>query len=138
MAKTPLELANQIGQLNRENRRNTLNKRINYKGNNELNITGGSRALDNQNIWDKNNIANTMAIADPNGIGADWTLPAIKRDIEGLNNRYERQGDDKIMFAPKTRKERRLSDIYWANRTPRSKNPNSLAEALGEFDEFPF
>lgn len=138
MAKTPLELADQIGQLNRENRRNTLNKRINYKGNNELNITGGSRALDNQNIWDRNNVTNTMAIADPKGIGADWTLPAIKNDIEGLNNRYERQGDDKIMFAPKTRKERRLSDIYWANRTPRSKNPSDLAEALGEFDELPF
>ena len=126
--KNPLDLAQNLGALIPENRKNTLNKRINYKGNNELRVTGGSHALDNQaEIWDRNNIANTMTIADPNGIGADWTLPHINKNIAGLNNRYENRNDKNIQYNAKTKRDRRLSDIYFlrgANRV--AKDPRDL------------
>ena len=53
----PLELAKVL-----ENRKNTLNKRINYKGNYENYITGGSHALNNHaKLWDTNfDIANLV------------------------------------------------------------------------------
>lgn len=123
--KSPIE---QLQALNRENRRNTLNKRINYKGNNELRVTGGSHALDNQaEIWDRNSVANTMTIADPNGVGADWTLKPIKNDTEGLNNRYENRNDGNIQYNAKTKRGRRLSDIYFLRGLNRiAKDPRDL------------
>lgn len=127
--KNPLTQADDLFALNRENRKNTLNKRINLKGNNELRITGGSNALDNQSIiTDRNNVANTMTIADPNGIGADWTLPSIKKDLEGLNNRYENRNGHDIYYSPKTKRGRRLLDTQRYNRAYR--NPQSLADQL--------
>jgi len=124
--KNPLDQANDILALNPENRRKTLNKRINQKGNYEIAVSGGSHALDNQaQIWDKNNIANTMAIADPNGVGADWTLPAIKKNIEGLNDRYENRKGQNIQYSPKTRRGRRLLNLY-------SKDPRWIADEIVE------
>lgn len=125
MATTPKPLIDELMKLNPTNRRNTLNKRINYKGNNELMVTGGSHALDNQNIWDRNNVANTMSIANPKGIGADWTLPGIKQSIEGLNNRYEGRNEENIQFAPKDKKTRRANDIYFYQRR-QGKKPTDL------------
>ena len=71
---------------------------------------------------------NTMTIADPNGIGADWTLPYIKKDLEGLNNRYENRNGHDISYSPKTKRGRRLLDTQRYNRAYR--NPQSLADQL--------
>lgn len=132
--KSPLDQMEELMALNRENRRNTLNKRINYKGNYENDITGGSRALNNQaQIWDKNNIANTMTIADPNGVGADWTLEPIKKDIEGLNDRYEGRNGKNINYTPSTKRGRRLADIY--HQKILSKDPRFLAQAMEPFED---
>lgn len=123
-------------ELNRDNRKNTLNKRINYKGNYENYITGGSRALDNQaSLIDANNVANAMAVADPNGIGADWTIPEIKHETEGLNNRYENRDGQSIKYAPSTKRGRRLADIYFTRGSSRiMKSPNEIAEMLTPSD----
>lgn len=135
--KTPLDLADNLLALNRENRRNTLNKRINYKGNYENSITGGSHALNNQAaLHDTNATANTMTIADPNGIGADWTLPGIKENIEGLNNRYENRDGKNILYSANSKRGRRLVDLYFRRGAGRVlKNPNDAAESLLPFDD---
>ena len=114
----PLELAKVL-----ENRKNTLNKRINYKGNYENYITGGSHALNNQaKLWDTNETANVMA-TDPAGAwGKDpWT--------QELNDRYtnpqhnEKAGNQPFnaehklkyihRYTPSTKRGRRVADIFF-------------------------
>ena len=135
--KNPLEQTEDLLALNPENRKATLNKRINYKGNYENQVTGGSHALDNlARIYDQNNVANTMAIANPKGVGADWTLSAIKPHLEGLDNRYENRNGTNVVYSPKTKRGRRLSDIFFQRGAARiAKNPNQLAEEMLPFDD---
>lgn len=107
--KNPLELA-ELLKLDRENRKNTLNKRINYKGNYENYITGGSRALDNQaRLYDTNEVANAIA-TDPRGgwEGEPW--------IHGTTDRYANPiNDENHRFTPSTKRARRLQDIYFGS-----------------------
>lgn len=136
--KSPLDQADEILALNRENRRNTLNKRINDKGNYELAITGGSNALDNQSaIKDSNAHANTMTIADPNGVGADWTLPGIKENIEGLNNRYGNRNDDNFLHTARTKRGRRLTDIWFNKlRNGQTLTPEEVEQFESELNKY--
>ena len=118
--KTPLD---QADQLLREARKDTLNNRINYKGNYENYITGGSHALDNQaEIKDKNNHAINIYRAKRGEVKNDYTNDPW---IEGLNDRYtnpqhnERAGNSPVgsglnyihRYTPSTRRGRRVSDI---------------------------
>lgn len=121
--KTPLDLSDD---LLREARRNTLNNRINYKGNYENYITGGSHALDNQaEINDKNNHAVNIYRAKRGEVKNDYTGDPW---IEGLNDRYTNPehnrraeespyGEDAInyihRYTPSTRRGRRASDIWF-------------------------
>ena len=131
--KTPLGLADE--QL-REARKNTLNQRINYKGNTENYINGGSHALGNQaRIWDTNEVA--QAMNDPN---SGWK----KDEWTGeLNDRYtnpqhnERAGNSPVgsgykyihRYTPSTKRGRRLSDIFFEpGRHGIAKSPFDLAE----------
>lgn len=136
MAKTPLELA-ELMKLNPENRRATLNKRINYKGNYENYITGGSHALNNQaSLHDSNATANTMVMPDH---------PGWKKEpwIQGLNDRYtnpqhnEKAGESPYgsglnyihRYTPSTKRGRRVSDIFFqAVKNGVAKSPLDLAE----------
>lgn len=120
MAKTVDPVIKELMKLNRENRRETLNKRINYKGNYENYITGGSHALNNQaRIYDDNATANLMA--DPN---SGW---AKDENALGLNDRYTNPEHNRIAgdlpygsgrkyihrYTPSTRRGRRASDIWF-------------------------
>ena len=79
--KNPLQLSDD---LLRQARRQTLNKRINYKGNYENYINGGSHALNNQaSLWDNNDPEYLLALNDPNSPGwkdEEW--------MQELNDRY--------------------------------------------------
>ena len=129
----PLELAKVL-----ENRKNTLNKRINYKGNYENYITGGSHALNNQAyLNDTNEMANAMA--DPNsGWGKEEWLGE-------LNDRYtnpqhnQKAGEQPFnaehklkyihRYTPSTRRGRRIADIFFEpGRHGSMKSPLELAE----------
>ena len=115
MAHYPHELE-EYYELNRENRRNTLNKRINRKGNYENYITGGSHALNNQAFFDRNEYANGIA----------WN-PNNYQELTELNDRYtnpqhnERAGNAPYgsglkyihRYTPSTRRGRRVSDIFF-------------------------
>lgn len=115
MAKTGIELADDLLRA----RRNTLNKRINYKGNYENYINGGSHALNNQAYNDKTEYA--VAMNDPN---SGW---ASEEWLNELNDRYtnpqhnERAGNAPVgsglkyihRYTPSTRRGRRASDIYF-------------------------
>lgn len=109
----------------REARRNTLNKRINKKGNYENYIVGGSHALDNQSrIWDTNEFA--IAMNDPN---SGWnTIEENVQELGELNDRYtnpehnRKAGDAPHgstqmkyihRYTPSTRRGRRASDIFF-------------------------
>lgn len=128
MGKGPIELLNE---LNRENRRKTLNQRINYKGNYENYITGGSSALDGQaSLRDTNAYANVLADATNPSSRDEWTRE--------LNDRYTNPQHNEIAgnspvgsgrryihrYTPSTRRGRRASDIWFRagiNGTPPEK-----------------
>lgn len=113
--KNPLELSDEIL---RDARRKTLNKRINYKGNYENYITGGSHALDNQVFYDSNDYVKGM-VAPGNG----WDRP----ETQELFDRYTNPQHNKIAgdapydsskkyihrYTPSTRRGRRASDIWF-------------------------
>ena len=120
--KSPLDLS---GDLLKDARRETLNKRINLKGNYENYITGGSHALDNQSaFYDSNDLVRGMK-APGNG----WdNNPETKE----LYDRYTNPQHNKIAgespynsgkkyihrYTPSTRRGRRASDIWFqAGRT---------------------
>lgn len=121
----------QADDLLREARKNTLNKRINYKGNYENYITGGSHALDNQNLWDKNEYA--IAMNDPN---SGWFK---NEQTQELYDRYTNPQHNEIAgnapydsklkyihrYTPSTRRGRRISDIFF-HKT--AKTPDDLFE----------
>lgn len=130
MAKTVAPI---IDNLTRQARRDSLNKRINYKGNYENYITGGSHALNNQAYNDKNEYA--RAIADPNSGWAkeEWT--------QELNDRYtnpqhnEKAGNSPVgsglkyihRYTPSTKRGRRASDIwFYERRNGKVSNPDDL------------
>ena len=132
--KTPLS---QADELLREARKNTLNKRINYKGNYENYITGGSHALDNQSFHDRNEYA--MAMNDPN---SGWnTIDENIREMGELNDRYTNPEHNRIAgdlpygskrkyihrYTPSTRRGRRASDIFFEG-ARRGKTPYELDE----------
>lgn len=118
--KTPLGLSDE---LLREARRNTLNKRINYKGNYENYITGGSHALNNQVHLDDNDFVKAM-----NNPNSGWnTIQSKIQETTELNDRYtnpehnRRAGnspyDSGLKYihdlTPSTRRGRRLNDIFF-------------------------
>ena len=120
--KNPLQLSDE---LIRQARKETLNNRINYKGNYENYITGGSHALDNQAEFnDKNNHAVNIQNAKTGKVVNDFTNDPW---IEGLNDRYtnpqhnERAGNAPYnsglnyihRYTPSTRRGRRASDIWF-------------------------
>ena len=120
--KNPLGLADDIL---RDARRETLNNRINYKGNYENYITGGSHALDNQaSLADSNNAAVNIYQAKKGELKNDYTKEPW---IEGLNDRYtnpqhnERAGNAPYgsglnyihRYTPSTKRGRRASDIFF-------------------------
>lgn len=130
MAKTVAPI---IDELTRQARRDTLNKRINYKGNYENYITGGSRALNNQAYNDSN--AYAKAMADPN---SGWS----KEEWVGeLNDRYTNPEHNRIAgdapydsgrkyihrYTPSTRRGRRASDIWFnEGRNGKARTPEEL------------
>lgn len=124
MAKTPIDLVDKWDYLDRGNRRATLNKRINEKGNYENYITGGSHALNNQaRIHDTNIHAN--ALQSPEYYHDEWE--------EGLNPRYAnpKHEDNKAYhrYTPSTRRGRRASDIFFNRaKNGRASSPKELAE----------
>lgn len=120
--KNPLDLSDE---LIREARKDTLNNRINYKGNYENYITGGSHALDNQaEINDQNYDAVNIYRAKMGKVKNDYTNDPW---IEGLNDRYtnpqhnEKAGNSPVgsglnyihRYTPSTRRGRRASDIWF-------------------------
>lgn len=124
----------QADDLLREARKNTLNKRINYKGNYENYINGGSHALDNQaKVWDSNDIVKGMVAPGNGWSGERW--------MEGTNDRYtnpqhnEKAGNapygSKLnyihRYTPSTRRGRRASDIYFNEaKNGKAKTPEEL------------
>lgn len=119
--KSPL---NQADELLKEARKNTLNKRINYKGNYENYITGGSHALNNQVFKDSNDYVKGMT-APGNGWGSnDW--------LKGLNPRYSNpQHEEQQAFhryTPSTRRGRRASDIWFQAARNGQDNPTTLEQ----------
>ena len=113
--KTPLDQAEELLKA----RRDTLNKRINYKGNYENYITGGSHALDNQSHLDSNDYVRGM-VAPGNG----WdNNPETKELYDRYTNpqHNKRAGEapygSKLKYihryTPSTRRGRRASDIWF-------------------------
>lgn len=116
MAKTVAPI---IDELTRQARRDTLNKRINYKGNYENYITGGSHALNNQAYNDTNEFARAMANPNSGWASEEW--------LGELNDRYtnpqhnEKAGNSPVgsglkyihRYTPSTRRGRRASDIWF-------------------------
>lgn len=120
--KNALDLSND---LIKEIRKDTLNNRINYKGNYENYITGGSRALDNQaQLVDKNQPAVNVYQAKKGEVRNDYSDEPW---LEGTNDRYtnpqhnERAGNAPYgsglnyihRYTPSTRRGRRASDIWF-------------------------
>lgn len=117
--KNPLGLSDE---LLRDARANTLNQRINNKGNYELAITGGSHALDNQAFKDSNDYVAYMYV-DPAGA---WSK---NEELQELNDRYtnpihNRQAgtqpyseNPRLKYihsqTPSTRRGRRMNDIFF-------------------------
>lgn len=112
----------------RQARRETLNNRINYKGNYENYINGGSHALNNQaRINDQNQDAINIYRANKGEVVNDYT---DEEWIKGLNDRYtnpqhnERAGNAPRgsglnyihRYTPSTRRGRRVSDIFYNSR----------------------
>lgn len=124
-------LGSGIDDLVREARKDTLNKRINYKGNYENFITGGSRALDNQNIMDSNEYAKHMN--DPK---SGW---AKNKWLQELNPRYSnpKHEEEKAYHSntPSTKRGRRAMDIYW-ERVGKGEKPNreELIETVNKYE----
>lgn len=133
--KSPIALADdQI----RQARRNTLNKRINYKGNYENYINGGSHALNGQaRIKDTNEYA--QAMNDPN---SGWKS---EEWLGELNDRYTNPKHNRIAgnspvgstkmkyihrYTPSTRRGRRISDIFF------EPGRHGVAKSPFELDEF--
>ena len=141
MAKTVAPI---IDELIRQARRDTLNKRINYKGNYENYITGGSHALNNQAFQDRNEYA--QAMADPNSGWAneEWT--------KELNDRYTNPEHNRVAgdlpsdsgrkyihrYTPSTRRGRRASDIWFREgRDGKVRTPDDLRfiqELVGKYE----
>lgn len=119
--KSPLDLSDD---LLRQARRDTLNKRINYKGNQENYINGGSHALNNQSHIDRNEYVQGM-VTPGNGWGNNpETQELYDRYTNPQHNR--RAGDAPYgsslkyihRYTPSTRRGRRASDIWFrAGRT---------------------
>ena len=127
----------------RKARRETLNNRINYKGNYENYINGGSHALNNQaKINDQNQDAVNIYRAKKGEVVNDYT---DEKWIKGLNDRYtnpqhnERAGNapynSKLAqnhfhrYTPSTRRGRRVSDIYFnSKRNGVAKTPYELED----------
>ena len=135
--KNPLGLADDIL---KEARRDTLNNRINYKGNYENYITGGSHALDNQ-AWlkDSNNAAVNIYRAKKGEAKNDYTDEPW---LQGLNDRYTNpQHNEKAgnapsdsglnyihRYTPSTKRGRRASDIWF--RAGRNGEPKQTLEQI--------
>lgn len=144
--KTAIEQAD--AQL-REARKNTLNNRINYKGNYENYINGGSHALNNQAEFnDKNNHAVNIYRAKKGEVKNDYTNEPW---IEGLNDRYtnpqhnERAGNAPYgsglnyihRYTPSTRRGRRASDIYFNEaKNGKAKTPEELFKVQALVDKY--
>ena len=116
MAKN--NLGSGIDELAREARKDTLNKRINYKGNYENFITGGSKALDNQSFKDSNQYA--MAMNNPK---TGW---ATDEWLQQLNPRYSNPKHEETKayhrYTPSTKRGRRASDIAFRDAKNRELN----------------
>ena len=126
----------QADELIRQARKNTLNKRINHKGNYENYINGGSHSLNGQSkIWDTNEVA--VAMNDPNSgwKNEEW--------LGELNDRYtnpqhnEKAGNSPVgsglkyihRYTPSTKRGRRVSDIFFEpGRHGVAKSPYDLDE----------
>lgn len=142
--KTPLA---QADDLIREARKDTLNNRINHKGNYENYITGGSHALDNQAEFnDKNNHAINIYRAKKGEVKNDYTNDPW---IEGLNDRYtnpehnERAGNAPYGsglnyihgHTPSTKRDRRANDIYFeaVKNKKAPEDPSDFGAKVGKF-----
>lgn len=104
--KTPIQ---QADDLIRQARKNTLNGRINYKGNYENFINGGSHALNNQSHMDSNEYAKAMNDPNSGWVNEEW--------LKGINPRYAnpKHEDNKAYhrYTPSTKRGRRVSDIFF-------------------------
>lgn len=123
--KNPLDQADAIL---RQARKDTLNKRINQKGNYENFITGGSKSLDNQSrFWDSNDLVKGMTSPGNGWESDEWT--------HQLNPRYSNpQHEEKKAFhryTPSTRRGRRASDIAF-QRARNGEISNSSAWELAQ------
>ena len=131
----------------RQVRRETLNNRINYKGNYENYINGGSHALNNQAQFnDKNQDAVNMYQAKLGEVKNDYTGDAW---VEGLNDRYTNPEHNRIAgeapygsgknyihrYTPSTRRGRRVSDMYFFG-AKQGKTPFDLYEAQALVDKY--
>lgn len=109
----------------KEIRRDTLNNRINYKGNYENYITGGSHALNNQaGFNDTDQRAVNIYQAKKGEVKNDYTDEPW---LEGTNDRYtnpqhnEKAGNAPVgsglnyihRYTPSTKRGRRASDIWF-------------------------
>ena len=131
--KTPLA---QADDLIRQARRNTLNKRINYKGNYENYITGGSHALNNMaHIWDRNEYAQAMNDPTSGWSKEEWLGELNDRYTNPEHNRIA--GDSPVgsgrkyihRYTPSTRRGRRVSSIFFEpGRHGVAKSPYDLEE----------
>lgn len=120
-----MNLKQGIDELIREARRNTLNNRINHKGNYENYINGNSHALNNLSRLNDDNYS-VIAIdkAKKGEVKNDYTDDEW---IKGLNDRYtnpqhnERAGNAPYgsglnyihRYTPSTKRGRRVSDIFF-------------------------
>lgn len=120
-----MNLKQGIDKLIREARRNTLNNRINYKGNYENYINGGSHALNNlSRLHDDNYSAIAIDKAKKGEVKNDYTLDNW---IDELNDRYtnpqhnEKAGNAPYgsglnyihRYTPSTKRGRRANDIFF-------------------------
>ena len=130
--KTPIGLADD---LIRQARRNTLNKRINYKGNYENYINGGSHALNNQVHLDSNEYAQAMNDSNSGWSKDEWLGELNDRYTNPEHNRIA--GDSPVgsgkkyihRYTPSTKRGRRLSDIFFeSGRHGVAKSPFDLEE----------
>lgn len=127
--KNPLT---QADDLLKEARKNTLNQRINRKGNYENYITGGSHALNNQVFKDSNDYVKGMTSPGNGWVNDPW--------VQGLNDRYtnpqhnEKAGNSPVgsglnyihRYTPSTRRGRRASDIWFQAARNGQDNPTTL------------
>lgn len=125
----------------RQARKETLNNRINYKGNYENYINGGSHALNNQARFnDQNQDAINIYRAKKGDVINDYTGDVW---VDQLNDRYTNPEHNRIAgelphdsgrnyihrYTPSTRRGRRASDLYFNSaRNGVAKTPQELFE----------